>query len=178
MSYVQNQPRRAYDHFYALKEARDDLLGYALFDRLELPEGVRDGLVEHTWRRREFENYFCTREVLLRWTEAACDEHLGPLFVEGWRQAMEESITDIDSAMATLGRGSPWSEDSKVSSDFLEPLFEAFFTRVGLPNLMKKSDYHKLARHMQRDDIDSEVSAVLDQIQETVSRARSQSLPT
>jgi hypothetical protein len=40
---------------------------------------------------------------------------------------MEESIVEIEGAMETLGKGSPWSPDTKVSDDFLDPLFAAFF---------------------------------------------------
>lgn len=44
--YVDNQPARVYDHFYGLLEAKADLVGYALFDRLprglpEEPPGTR-----------------------------------------------------------------------------------------------------------------------------------------
>ena len=38
--YVENKPQRARDHFYGLREAKRDLVGLALFDRLDLREGV------------------------------------------------------------------------------------------------------------------------------------------
>lgn len=169
--YVENLPNKAYEHFYALREARPDLRGYALFDRLDLPPGTRDGLTEHTWIKREFESYFATRDALLRWTEGACNEHLGPLFVEAWLREMEEAIVEVEDATATLGRPSPWSEDAKVSDDFLDPLFESFFGRVKLPNLMRKSDYHELARVMKPEEIPAEVVTVLDEIQAVAEQA-------
>jgi len=64
--------------------------------------------------------------------------------------------------MMTLGKGSPWSADTKVSDDFLMPVFVDFFRRLRLPNLMSKSDYHVLARHVPREEIDPEVAEVLD----------------
>jgi len=66
--------------------------------------------------------------------------------------------------METLRKGSPWSADTKVSDDFLDPLFETFFKKLGLPNLMRKTDYHVLAQHVPRDDIDDEILRVLDMI--------------
>jgi hypothetical protein len=35
---------------------------------------------------------------------------------------MEASIDEVEKAMATLGKGSPWSPDTKVSDDFLDPV--------------------------------------------------------
>lgn len=176
--YVENQPNKAYEHFYALREARPELVGYALFDRLDLPNAEHAALSEHTWAKREFENYFTTRDGLLRWTEEACNKHLGPLFAEAWRSAMKEAIEEVESASATLGRPSPWSDDAKVSDDFLDPLFESFFKRVNLPNLMRKSDYHELARVMEPSEIDAEVIKVLDAIQAVAEQANENGLPT
>ena len=64
--------------------------------------------------------------------------------------------------METLGKGSPWSPDTKVSDDFLTPLFDGFFKRLGLPNLMSKSAYHSLAYCVPAEEIDAEVKDVLD----------------
>ncbi len=43
---------------------------------------------------------------------------------------MEEAIGEIGSAMTTLGKGSPWSPDTKATDDFLDPLFANFFRRL------------------------------------------------
>jgi len=48
---------------------------------------------------------------------------------------------------------------------------EAFFRRLGLPNLMPKTNYHILARHVPKDQIDGEVSTVLDLVVEVAARA-------
>ena len=39
---------------------------------------------------------------------------------------MEKAIDEIENARATLGESSPWSPDTKVSDDFLDPLFNPF----------------------------------------------------
>jgi len=172
VKYVANAPSKAYDHYYALREARGDLLGYALFDRLETALESREGLTQYTWQKRELENYLCTREALMRWAESTGSEQFGPLFVEGWIRAMEESIAEIEGAMQTLKQPSPWSDDAKVSDDFLNPLFEAFFAKIGISNLMRKSDYHQLARHLKPDEIDQEITDVLDEIVKVAGQAK------
>ena len=75
--------------------------------------------------------------------------------------------------MDTLGRGSPWSSGAKVSDDFLTPLFVSYFQRLGLPNLMHKSNFHQLAKYVPEDEIDPEVTQKLDSIVEVAEGARS-----
>ena len=55
-----------------------------------------------------------------------------PIAAAEWEQAMDDSIAEIEGALATLGTGSPWSADTKVSDDFLTPLFKAFYKQLGL----------------------------------------------
>jgi hypothetical protein len=85
---------------------------------------------------------------------------------------MEAAIRRVEAAMTTLGKGSPWSPDTKVSDDFLDPLFELFFKSLNLPNLMRKTDYHTLARCVPQGQIDPEVVEVLDEIVGVFNRAR------
>lgn len=162
---VQNQPGKARDHFYGLREACRDLRGFALFDRLPQELEANPHLTQWMWRRREIESYLCTRHALLAWAKSEGDASIGgPLFGATWQQQMEESISEIEKAMQTLGKGSPWSPGTKVSDDFLDPLFENFYRRVGLPNLMRKTDYHRLAQFVPADQIDPEVVQVLDSV--------------
>jgi hypothetical protein len=49
---------------------------------------------------------------------------------------------------------------------------ENFFEELDLPNLMRKSDYHRLADLVPKELIDPEVSLVLDKIVEVASSAR------
>jgi energy-coupling factor transporter ATP-binding protein EcfA2 len=171
--YVQDQPAKAYSHFYGLKEARDDLLGFALFDRLAIPLQSRGDLDQHMWSRREIENYVTQEQTLLRWAEVRGEQETGgPLLAEPWRAAMKESIDEVAGALRTL-RQDPWSSEVKASDSFLDPLFSAFFQRLALPNLMRKTDYHQLARFVHDSDIDSEIVDVLDRIKNVHDAARS-----
>jgi hypothetical protein len=174
VQYVGNQPRAARRHFYGLREAKRDLVGIAVFDRLQeqLPKTLE--LAEFSWSRREIENYLCKRDVLVRWAKQYAEiEGGGPLFVAQYVNKMEESISKVESAMQTLGKGSPWSHDTKVTDDFLNPLFSEFFKGLGIPNLFQKTDYHVLASLVRPEDIDAEVVTVLDKIAEVSSQAES-----
>ena len=68
--YVLNQPQKARDHFYGLREAKADLAGFAICDRLDLSLPADPNLEQRMWQRREIENYLCSRDVLKRGGEA------------------------------------------------------------------------------------------------------------
>ena len=63
--YVFNSPPRARDHFYGLRAAKEDLVGCAIFDRLQTQLQVGPELHELMWSRREIENYLCSPETLI-----------------------------------------------------------------------------------------------------------------
>ena len=175
--YVANQPARARDRFYGLKEAKADLVGFCLFDRISDELQARPELVEYAWKRCEIENYIVsTKEVLIDWARSEAEEQaVGPLFagnkVSIWLPIMQDTITEIEDALGTLGKGSPWSPDTKVSTDFLDPLFTSFFNKLELPNLMQKTNYHALVGYVPVDQIDPEVTEVLDGILEVAEKA-------
>ena len=55
VQYIGNQPGKARDHFHGLREAKPDLVGFCLFDRIPDELHTRPDLIEHTWQRREIE---------------------------------------------------------------------------------------------------------------------------
>ena len=121
------------------------------------------------WRRREIENYLCSQAMLEAYAQGTTEGELpGPVFAskdaERRVNAMRESIGEVQSAMETLGKGSPWSADAKVSDEFLTPLFTTYFAKLGLPNLMSKSAFHTLAGYIPLEEIAPEVSEKLDAI--------------
>jgi len=170
--YVANQPRKAQDHFYALREAKSDLVGVALYDRLNQSPPDDPNLGHLTWKKREMENYLCQRETLLAYADAEGRKESGSLFAASWRSRMEEAITEIKTALAALNKPSPWSDDIKSSDDFLDPLFDNFYKKLELPNLMRKSNYHKLAEFVPKNLLDSEVREKLDAIEKAAERAK------
>lgn len=170
--YVANQPRKAQEHFYALREAKADLVGLAIYDRLDSALPDDPNLTHFAWRRRELENYLCQRETLLAYAEAQGRNQHGELFGAAWRKTMAEAITEIEAALVALAKPSPWGADIKASDDFLDPLFKKFFEKLSLPNLMRKTDYHILAPFVDASAIDDDVKDMLDQIDHAAHRAR------
>jgi len=170
--YVANQPSKAQAHFYGLREAKRDLLGVAIYDRLDSPLPSDENLTQQMWRRREIENYLCQEATLLAWAEAEGRKQAGDLFAVTWREAMQSAIQEIRSALAALAKPEPGSPDLKASDDFLDPLFRKFYESQKLPDLMRKTDYHTLASSVPADGLDVEVREKLDAIVEVAGRAR------
>ncbi|MDL1962475.1 MAG: AAA family ATPase, partial [Deltaproteobacteria bacterium] len=167
--YVTDQPNEVKRHFFGLREAVPHMKGVAIFDRLEqgLPSDI--GAKGFMWKRREIENYLCYPEVLESYAVASGkDASPGPLFASAFsdsrKKAMREAIEEVTKAMETLGKGSPWDAATKVSEDFLIPLFKTFFKKLGLYNVMDKKNFHELARFIPKDKIDLEVKEMLDSI--------------
>ncbi len=51
-----------------------------------------------------------------------------------------------------------------MSDDFLAPLFQNYFKKLGIPNLMAKRNFHELAFLVPVDKLDPEVREKLDAI--------------
>lgn len=175
--YVQNQPQRARDHFYGLREAKGDLLGVAIFDRLDRAVQPDEPLVELMWRRNEIENYLCQPETLRSFAEGSVQEAVpGPLWeateAERRRSTMDAIIRDLVPPAALRDPSDVWWTDTKISEQFLDRLFARFYQELGLPNLMRKTDYHVLARHVPDEMIDPEITKMLDAIVDVARRAR------
>jgi len=168
-----NLPGRAREHFFGLQEAKSDLVGFALFDRIEKPLASGTPLAETMWQKREIENYLCQESVLLAYARhEQPDDLFGRAEAHRREQTMRECIQEITTALQTLGRPSPWSADVKASDDFLNPLFDRFFQKLSLPNLLRKTDYHVLARLVLKENIDPEVIAKLNGIVAVAKKAK------
>ncbi len=174
VKYVEtNLPQKARDHFFGLAEAKPDLVGIALFDRLDKELQVNASLTELMWNRREIENYFCTEEVLFAYARHDLPDDLFGLAERPRREeAMRQALQEVTHALRTLGRADPWSPDIKATDDFLEPLFKEFFSKLALPLHLRKSEYHVLASLLQKERLDPEVTEKLDAIVAVVKRAK------
>ena len=175
--YVGNQPKEVQRHFHGLREAIPNLLGIAIFDRLDQEIPTDLGATVLTWQRREIENYLCYPETLAAYAEASVQENTaGPLFsgAESSRRlnAMQDSITEVKQALQVLAKGSPWDVNTKVSDDFLVPLFETYFKKLKLLNVMAKKNFHELAILVPQNKIVAEVKDKLDAIVRTKREAR------
>jgi ABC-type nitrate/sulfonate/bicarbonate transport system ATPase subunit len=176
--YVANQPSKAKEHFFGLREAKPDLVGVAIFDSITQELSDDGPLFQVKWRRREIENYLCYPETLLAYAEhlEQIEREPGPLFEESLRDrqrsAMQEAMNEVSAALRVLGRPDPFSAEVKASDDFLAPLFQSYFKKLGLRNLMQKTDYHVLTRFVPRQLIDPEVNEKLDLIARVAHQAK------
>ena len=83
----------------------------------------------------------CQPAWLLDYAEAFVQESAaGPLFEnaesERARRTMKKCIEDLVPPVALRNPSDPWWIKTKASDEFLDRLFEAFFEKLGLPNLM------------------------------------------
>ena len=170
--YVANQPAKARQHFYGLRDAYPALVGIALFDQGVGATEQQGPLQELVWERREIENYIVTPEVLLAFARTRAADAWGPLFSSGAEAVMRDCIADLVPPVALRDPQDPWWQRTKMSDDFLDRLFERFFARVRLPNLMHKGGYHLLADLMPPDQIDPDVAAKLQAITAVAAAAR------
>jgi hypothetical protein len=159
--YVANQPQKANVHFFGLREAKRDLQGIGIFDRLDKPIDDNPPLKKLMWKKREIENYLCFEEVLIKFAQGSENDDLFRLAKEN---AMRDAIFEITNALKTLSRPDPWGPDIKASDEFLDALFESYHKKLSLPNLMRKTNYHELAKIVPANKIDGEIKEKLDAI--------------
>ena len=175
--YVGNQPTAVQNHYHGLREALPELHGVALFDRLEQGPVDLSPAECLIWSRREIENYLCSPATLNAYAQSsASKDTAGPLFApteaEKRLLAMSEAMEEISSALARLGKESPWGTELKVSDEFLEPLFKRYFEKLGLPNLARKKSFYELAEFVPEHEIDPEILEKLDAIVMVAESAR------
>jgi ABC-type lipoprotein export system ATPase subunit len=171
--YVTNQVEKAFYHFYGLREAYPELIGLAIFDRLDRTIEEKPDLQQMIWQRKELENYLCMEDVLLAYARGQKSDDLFSLAESSRREkAMRESIQEVSSAIKTLYDCEPWSPDIKASDVFLDRLFKIYFEKLGMDNLLLKNDYHVLADLVPKEKIDPEVIEKLDAIVEVEKKSR------
>jgi len=83
----------------------------------------------------------------------------------------------ISPPVALRDSNDPWWIDTKASDDFLDRLFERYFERLRLPNLMRKTNYHILAHLVPKEQIPDEIAETFDAIHRVASRTQGASVP-
>ena len=175
--YVGNQPSKAAEHYFGLREAVPKLLGIALYDHLKAELPARRPLQQMQWKRREIENYLCTPATLEAYARADDPEVPAPPSFAGVESekrewAMRWAIKKTAAALEGLDKPSPWKADSKVSDEFLAPLFKSYFKKLGLPNCMPKRNFYQLVAYIPETDLRAEVASKLDAIAQVAKQAR------
>ena len=169
--YVGNRARDARRHFAGLSEAKPDLVGFALFDRLESPPlKPLSGLLERRWRRREIENYLAPQVSLRRFAQTAggqrfaADSMFADKETQRWIDAMDAALEDNVPPAALRDDQAAYWDDTKISDHFLAPILAAFSEQLGEPLVMRKADYHRLVEFIEPAEVDSDVVEILDGI--------------
>lgn len=173
VKYVEtNLPQKARDHFFGLREAKIDLVGIAIFDRLDSDLQSAKGLVETMWGRKEIENYFCMEGVLLAYARHDLpDDLFGRAESQQRERAMREAIAEV-TKLLEIDELDPWSPDVKASDQVLDRVFRLFFKKLALPLQLRKSDYHILAGLAPKEDLDGEIREKLDAIVAVAEKAK------
>lgn len=173
VKYVEtNLPQKARDHFFGLQAAKDDLVGIAIFDRLDRQLKEEGSLMELMWRRREIENYFCMQESLLAYARYDLpDDLFGNAEGDKRKTAMTESIAEVKKLLE-IDELDIWSPDVKASDQVLGRVFRLYFKKLDIPLRLRKSDYHVLASLAPRTKLDREITEKLDAIVAVAGKAR------
>ena len=164
-----NVPSQARDHFYGLSEAYPQLYGVLLLDRIEKSKLFSSDCFKCLcWEKREFENYFCNEDVLMKFAVSDCDKDtlFGNERAKMHQNAMRESISEIVKILNELDEENriPWSDDIKASDQFMDLIFKRYFNKLNSPVQFRKADYWQLIRFMEPDKVDPEVIEKLDEI--------------
>jgi ABC-type taurine transport system ATPase subunit len=168
-----NKPQEARDHFQGLREAKQDLVGIVLFDRLEKELQTGSKLVELMWSQREIENYLVTPASLRGFVQLGLDSEdlIEAAEKRNRLEILDACVAELSNALILTNEPDPWGPDIKVTDKFLDPLFKRFFERLGTPQRIYKRDYHGLADTVPLDQVDAEVFQVLDAILATARSA-------
>lgn len=170
-----NKPQEARDHFQGLREAKSDLAGFALFDRLDKELHTGSQLVERMWTQREIENYLVTPESLraLVLKDLRDDDLIEQSESASRLNALDGAIDELVAALRVTNQPDPWGPDIKVTDQFLDPLFKNYYERLGTPQKVFKRDYHGLADVIPLEQLEPEITEVLDAIWQVAQNAPS-----
>ena len=178
--YAGGQPQKARSHFHGLREAKPDLVGFALFDHLDAGLGEKEGydaLAEYMWPRRELENYLLPAKTLRRYARREGSRAVGgPLFEEAeavrWQEAMDRAVEEHAPPIALRDPDDPFWVDTKVGDHLIPRVLESFFDEVQAPGRLRKADYYRLVEYLDSSDVHRDVVFALDSILDQARRAR------
>ena len=175
-----DRPNDASRHFHALREAKEDLVGILIMDRLQRGDMTDEpGLKKMMWHQREIENYLCNKDALISFAEERfSDDLVGMVEKKKRTEQMQEEIDNLEKAIHTLGKAEAFSGDIKASDEFLIPLFQNFAKNITplipeeSPQISGKKDLFRLVKHIPKNEIDPEIREKLDAIVEVARNAR------
>lgn len=168
-------------HFTAIKKLIPDFIGVGVFDsdaKCIKADGYPEDLTVCKWKKYEIENYFITLDVVDQFFMQYLDG-VDNIYYQMYMQSKQKTITDFlfdgdEEKYETFMRTPPESQKlfwdsftgNKKMSRFLDILMDNFVQNSGLPYPMRKGEYYKLISYMDIDNVDAEISSMLDLIEE------------
>jgi len=149
-------------HFAALKEFVPELKAHALFDNLnrDNPPNIPPDLKIKQWTRNEMENYIPLPTTLYRYINSL---GVGPIFEETFKMQVTSSTSP--DALGSLSHR--YWVTTKISDEYLSPLFENYFDSIGYSrNTMDKSKFYQLIEYAPIEAIDNEVLETINEIED------------
>lgn len=163
-----NVPGTAIRNFVSLQAINPDLRGIALFDRIDnLQDNPKLKIIY--WQRRELENYFASPELLIKHAKLLQNQYPTRSQKE-LTEAMQETISEYTTPVYLKHRDDAWWNDAKLSDDWLDKIFPAFYDRLQI-NVGKnfKQEYYRLIALMEPEDIPNEITEKLDALHDVLS---------
>jgi len=158
-----NIPAEAFKRFQAIKLIEPELKGICLFDRIGRNYNDDDPMLVMEWKKREFENYFCTPEVLIRWA----DSKANTLFTSNYVEIMNQVIQDFTAPQYLKNRDDNWWNNEKIG-DWADNIFREFSIRVEQQLMMRKSNFHEMIPFLKTEEINKEIIEKLDAIYKVI----------
>ena len=158
-----NIPGEAFSRFQAIKLIEPSLKGICLFDRLSRNASDDDPMPVMQWKKREFENYFTTTEILMRWAAA----NTYSLFTSNYPDIIRACIQDLTPPIYLNDTNNSWWSDTKLG-DWAEEIFREFSKRTNQPMVMRKSNFNELILLLRPEEVDPEIKEKLDALYEIV----------
>ncbi|MCC6128768.1 MAG: AAA family ATPase [Acidobacteria bacterium] len=175
--YVGDRPDRAWDHFQTLQQAQPRLRALLIAGRdIPVNGNPPPGMEILTLTRRKFENYFSSLETVRNLAESlAHDESEGLLFESELKQrhraAMARAIEERVPRRYAQHPEHSWWQEMRAIEDFLDPVFDEFFSQLGRPNEFRLRNYNSLIECMRPEAVPAEIRMVLDRIERLAGEA-------
>jgi AAA15 family ATPase/GTPase len=151
-----NDRARMNNHFSTLKKFIPELKAFALFDRIEKKEcAPQEDLLIKEWTRNEIENYIPLPQTL--------NTYIDSLNLSLFTTTFKEIIRNNTPPAAYKDLNDNFWKNTKISDNFLIPIFEKAFDEASLPrNKMEKSKFYQLVEYIDPELLDNEVVHTLD----------------
>ncbi len=149
---VGNDVIKVRSHLDSLRNFIPNLKGFAIFDNLRKQvENNQPGLFIKQWSRNEIENYVPIPQSLYSYVDSM---NLGAIWSGRFKELVSERIPPV--AMKDLN--DKFWVTTKISDDFLTPLFEKFLDELGMPKgIMDKSKFYQLVDFVDENLLDQEL---------------------